>query len=102
MILGGELVIVTLKDDTKLRFDNCANINFTEDRNFVHFRKAADENWNTYHRIINKDDIKEIYFEENVKQELKLKKALAAYNPFEKEELEKEREEVEEIKDMWL
>lgn len=92
MILGGELVRVTLKDDTELEFDNCANIDFTEDRNFVHFRKAVDENWNTYHRIINKDNIKEIYFEENVKQELELKKALAAYNPFEKEEEENEKE----------
>ena len=84
MILKGELVKITLKDNTELRFDNCVNIDFTEYEGFVYFRKAVDEDWNTYHRIINKNDIKEIYFEENVKQELEFKKVLAAYNPFER------------------
>lgn len=78
MILRGELVKVTLKDDTELRFDNCVNIDFTEYEGFVYFRKMVDEDWNTYHRIINKDDIKEIYFEENVKPQPSLEEAFAA------------------------
>ena len=93
MILNGETVKVKLKNNPDLEFTHCSSIEFME-RGFVKFTSEEDPTGMRYHRIINKDNIKEIYFEENVKQELEFKKALAAYNPFEKEEKEENEKEV--------
>lgn len=56
MILDGKRVRVQLKQNRELEFENCDHIEFME-RGFVYFKKKDGTS-----RIVNKDEIIDIYF----------------------------------------
>jgi hypothetical protein len=65
MILNGETVKVKLKNNPDLEFTHCSSIEFME-RGFVKFTSEEDPAGMRYHRIINKDEIVDIYYEEKI------------------------------------
>lgn len=65
MILNGETVKVRLKNNPDLEFTHCSSIEFME-RGFVKFTSEEDPSGMRYHRILNKDEIVDIYYEEKI------------------------------------
>ena len=65
MILDGETVRVKLKNNPDLEFTHCSSIEFM-DRGFVKFTSEEDPTGMCYYRIINKDEIVDIYYEKKI------------------------------------